>query len=69
MSPLKAVGPSVAVIYFDAMKVAALRRDQLDHLAYHVTRLLTGERTAAIEWQHLGLKIEVEADSDGGSES
>jgi hypothetical protein len=68
MPVLKADGPSVAVIYFDALKVAALRRDQIDHLAYHVTRLLAGERTASTEWNYLGLTIEVEPDSDGGSE-
>lgn len=65
MSILKANGPSVAVIYFDALRIAALRRDQIDHLAYHVTRLLAGERTASVEWEHLGLKIELEPDGGG----
>jgi hypothetical protein len=68
MSVLKANGPSVAVIHFDALKVVSLRRDEVDHLAYHVTRLLTGERTASAEWEHLGMKIEVGPDGDGGPE-
>lgn len=68
MAILKAYGPSVAVIHFDALRVAALRRDEVNHLAYHVTRLLAGEGTASSEWQHLGLLIEVEPDTDGGPE-
>jgi len=66
MAVLKAVGPSVAVIHFDALRVSSLRRDEVEHLAYHVTRLLTGQGTARSEWQHLGLMIEVEPDTDDG---
>jgi hypothetical protein len=69
MPVLKADGPSFAVIYFDAMCTASMRGDQIEHLAYHVTRLLAGERTASADWEHLGLKIEVEPDSDGGPEA
>ncbi len=65
---LRAKGPSVAVIRFDATRTAGLRREQVDQLAYHIARLLTGEDTADSEWQHLGLSIEVEPDSDGGDE-
>jgi hypothetical protein len=68
MSILKADGPSVAVIHFDATRTAGLRRDEIDRLAYHVARLLAGERTASAEWEHLGMKVEVEPDSDGGPE-
>ena len=42
-----------------------MRREERQHLAYHIGRLLSGEGTAAMEWEHFGLKIEVEADSDG----
>ncbi len=64
----KADGPSVAMIYFDAVRIAGFRRDETDHLAYHVTRLLASERTASAEWEHHVIKIEVEPDSDGGAE-
>jgi hypothetical protein len=65
---LKATGCSVAVIRFDADHIARLRREQVDHIAYHVARLLTGDPTAASEWEHLGLRIEVGPDTDGGPE-
>ncbi len=58
----------MAVIHFDATRTAGLRRDEIDRLAYHVARLLAGERTASAEWEHLGMKVEVEPDSDGGPE-
>lgn len=64
-----AAGPSVAVIHLDAGKTAGFRRDQIDHPAYHLARLLTGQGTATAEWEHLGLSIDVEMDSDGGPES
>ena len=68
MTNLKATGRSVAVIHFDAERTALLRREEVEHLAYHVSQLLTGQPTAGGEWQHLGLLIELEPDSDGGPE-
>jgi hypothetical protein len=63
MSILKAAGPSVAVIHFNASKTARLRSDEIEHLAYHVVRLLSGQGTAASEWVHLGFSVEVEPGS------
>ena len=68
MPTLKATGPSVAVIHFNPRRTARLRGDEVDHLTYHITRLLTGEGTASSEWAHLGLHVELEADTDGGTE-
>ena len=65
---LKAVGRTVAHIWFDTERTRGMRREEREHLAYHIGRLLTGEGTAAMEWQHLGIELEVEADSDGGPE-
>ena len=58
----------MAVIHFDAKRTAGLRRNEIDHLPYHVARLLAGERTASAEWEHLGMHVEVEPDRDGGPE-
>lgn len=66
MPNLKALGPSVVVIRFDPVKFASLRRDEVDHAAYHIARLLAGEGTAESEWTHLGMKIVVRADDGGG---
>jgi hypothetical protein len=63
---LKATGPSVVVIRFDAAKFASLRRDEVDHAAYHLARLLAGEGTAESEWTHLAMKIVVRSDDGGG---
>lgn len=65
---LKATGQTVARIRFDAGRTAGMRGDERHQIAYHVARLLAGEGTAASEWEHFGITIEVEADSDGGEE-
>jgi hypothetical protein len=66
MPNLKAVGPSVAVIRFDPAQFASLRRDEVDHAAYHIARLLAGEGTAESECTHLGMTIVVRSDDGGG---
>ena len=69
MTVLQVKGPTVAVIHFDPTKVSALRREQIEHVVYHLTRLLTGERTAVSEWKHLGIAIDCEPDTDQGDEA
>jgi hypothetical protein len=44
------------------------RREEVDHLAYHVARLITGQGTAASEWAHFGFSIELEDDTDQGDD-
>ena len=66
---LRANGLSVAHVWFDTERTRMMRREERLHLAYHIGRLLSGEDTAAMEWEHFGFKLEVEADSDGGPES
>ena len=66
MPNLKALGPSVVVIRFDSVKFASLRRDEVDHAAYHIARPLAGEDTSESEWTHLGMKIVVRPDDGGG---
>ena len=63
---LHASGLSVAHIWFDSERTRMMRREERQHLAYHIGLLLSGEGTAAMEWEHFGFNIEVEADSDGG---
>lgn len=58
----EARGPSIALIRFDPDRISKLRPEELNDLAYHVSRLLTGQRTAAMEWAHLGFSMTVEAD-------
>ncbi|GAC1576744.1 MAG: hypothetical protein NVS3B5_08450 [Sphingomicrobium sp.] len=65
---LKAAGRSVAHIWFDTKRTGMMRREERQHLAYHIGRLLSGEGTAAMEWEHFGIELEVEADGDGGPE-
>ncbi|MES2904566.1 MAG: hypothetical protein V4696_10310 [Pseudomonadota bacterium] len=65
---MQAKGPTTVILHFDTARTAALRESEMQHLTYHVTRLLTGERTAESEWQHLHITVECEADSDGGPE-
>ena len=63
---LQATGQSVAHICFDTERTRMMRREERQHLAYHIGRLVSGERTAAMEWEHFGIDLEAEADSDGG---
>jgi len=63
---LKASGRSVAHIWFDTERTRAMRREKREHIAYHIDGLLLGEGTAAMEWEHFGIAIEVEEDTDGG---
>ncbi|GAC1428970.1 MAG: hypothetical protein NVSMB6_28590 [Burkholderiaceae bacterium] len=65
---LQAIGQAVAHIWFDTERTRMMRREERQHLAYHIGRLLSGEGTAAMEWEHFGIELEVEADSDGGPE-
>ena len=59
----------MAHIWFDTEQTRIMRREERQHLAYHIGRLLSGEATAAMEWEHFGIELEVEADSDGRTES
>ena len=63
---LRASGRSVAHIWFDTERTGAMRREEREHIAYHIVRLLSGEGSAAMEWEHFGIALEVEADTDGG---
>ena len=63
---LRASIASIAVIRFDPTRTCSLRREEVDHLAYHVARLITGQGTAASEWTHLGFAIELQEDTDQG---
>ena len=63
---LKAVGASVVLIRFKSVKFSSLRRDEVDHAAYSIARLLAGKGTAESEWTHLGMKIVVRPDDGGG---
>jgi hypothetical protein len=55
---------SVVVIRFDPARTCSFRREEVDHLAYPVARLITGQGTAASEWTHLGFSIELEEKMD-----
>lgn len=59
----EAHGPSRALIRFDPDRISKLRPEQISDLAYQVARLLTGQRSAAMEWAHVGFSMTVEADS------
>ncbi len=61
-----ASGPSTAIIHFDPRRLASLRDTEQSDLTYHMVRLLTGQRTAEVEWERHGIVVEVEPDSDGG---
>ena len=61
---LRASTASIAVIRFDPTRTCSLRREEVDHLAYHIARLITGQGTAASEWTHLGVSIALEEDID-----
>ncbi|MES2902845.1 MAG: hypothetical protein V4696_01545 [Pseudomonadota bacterium] len=65
---MQAKGPTTVILHFDAARTSALRESEVQHLTYHVTRLLIGERTAESEWRHLGIAVELDVDSDGGPE-
>jgi hypothetical protein len=61
---LRASTACITVIRFDPTRTCSLRREEIDHLAYHVARLITGQGTAASEWTHLGFSVELEEDMD-----
>ena len=65
---LRARGPSVLVARFDPARTGMLRSEQIQQLAYHVARVLTGQGSAVSEWEYFGIDVEVEADSDQGDE-
>lgn len=56
---LKAAGPSILRLGFDPARVATLRPEQVKDIAYHLARLLTGEGSAASEWEHFGIKVDL----------
>jgi hypothetical protein len=66
---LQANGRTVAHIWFDTDRTRMMRREERQHLAYHIGRLLSGEATAAMEWKHFGIDLEIEAASDQGEEA
>jgi len=57
-----AKGPTKATIRFDPERISRLRPEEVDSLAYHVARLLTGKETAAMEWAHYGFAMVLEDD-------
>ena len=61
---LRASTACIAVIRFDPTRTCSLRREEVDHLASPVARLITGQGAAASEWTHLGFSIELEEDMD-----
>ena len=65
---LRAVGPSILVARFDPAQTCMLRSEQIQQLAYHVARVLTGQGSAVSEWEYFGIEVEVEPDSDQGDE-
>lgn len=54
---LKATGPSVLRIGFDPDRVASLRPEMRQDIAYHLARVLAGEGSAEDEWAHFGLRV------------
>jgi hypothetical protein len=56
---IKANGPSILRIGFDPQKFRSLSQSEQDHVVYHLTRLLSGEASAVLEWDHLGMKVDV----------
>ena len=66
---LRALGPSVLVARFDPAQTGRLRSEQVQQLAYHVARVLTGKGSAVSEWQYFGIDVELEPDSDQGDEA
>jgi hypothetical protein len=55
---LKLEGPSEVRIRVDPAQLATLRAAEIDHLAYHIARLLRGDATAVMEWEHLGVGVD-----------
>jgi hypothetical protein len=58
---LKLEGPSEVRIRLDPAQLATRRAAEIDHLAYHIARLLRGEATAVMEWECLGLTVAASA--------
>jgi hypothetical protein len=65
---LRASTACAAVIRFDPIRTSSMRREEVDHFAYHVARLITGQGTAASDWTHYGFSIELEEDMDQGAD-
>lgn len=57
---LQLSAPSEVRIRVDPDQLRHLRREEVEHLAYHFARLLTGQETARMEWEHLGIEIRTE---------
>ena len=60
---LRAKGSTTVTLRFDPATIAGRNPRELEPIAYHFKRLLTGEGTAEGEWNYLGVEISVEADS------
>ncbi len=56
---LRANSRTVAHLWFDTDRTRMMRREERQHLAYHIGRLMTGEGTAAMEWEHFGIELEI----------
>jgi hypothetical protein len=65
---MQATGPTTAIMHFDTERVSKLRPEQVNHIAYHIARLLAGERTSEREWLDAGIMVEIERDTDQGNE-
>ena len=56
---LRASGPSVLRIGFDPSEIAKLGPEQVTDVVYHLAGILRGEGSAASEWGHIGMKVDL----------
>ena len=56
---VRATGPSIVRIGVDPVRFMALTHSDREHIIYHLDRVLSGEASATMEWEHYGMKVDV----------
>lgn len=56
---LAAKGRCVVRIGVDSERIAKLRPSEISDIAYHLARVIRGEPSAIMEWEHFGMKVDV----------
>lgn len=54
-----AKGRCIVRIGVDPERIAKLRPTEISDIAYHLARVIRGEPSAIMEWEHWGLKVDV----------
>lgn len=57
---LHAKEPSILRVGFDPQRFRSLRPEEKDGVVHHLMRVLEGERSAEMEWEHYGMRVRLD---------